>query len=233
MGNNVAVNGTGMDLHPDAGSLSYELPLIQNDEPVSAAATPMAEGGNSGGGAMGWLMMLLLAPLVLVRKSTGRAGQLLTVVVSALVISACSDSSVSNSVTATGPTNNPSFVTLPTASAPSSNASFSLQVAAALAAEEIQSAATGTANVRLNRHSGLLQGAIRHGVSDATHAVIYDDTTGQGIVLLGKSDENLFRVPAGTRLSATQIDAFEAGSLFVMIHSQTYPEGEIQAQLVE
>lgn len=240
-GNNVAVNGTGMDLHPDTGSLAYDVPLVQGDDvPVSAAAKPMVDGGNGGGGVVGWLLILLLAPLMLARKlpcamnknSTRRVAYLIAAAASMVVVSACSDSTGLNTTT-NGPTNNPSFVTLPTASAPSSNASFSLQVAAALSAEEGQSAASGTANVNLNRHSGLLEGAIRHSVIDATHAVIYDDTTGQGIVLLGKADANLYRIPSGTRLTAQQLDAFEAGNLFVVIHSQTYPKGEIRAQLVE
>jgi len=252
-GENVAVGGNGTDLHPDTESLAFALSSLQNDdveiaqsevsEPDSAAAKPaQAIGEIGGGGAMGWQGLLLLAPFTLWCKALGRRSarrrrsvlKVTSVLTSVVLIAACSDGvelDGGGGTTGQVPNNNPSFVSIPSPSAPSSNASFNLQIAAALSDDAANSAATGSANVTLNRHTGALQGSIRHSVADATHAVVYHSGTGEGIVLLGKAEPNLFRIPAGTRLNDQQITAFEQGELSVRIHSQAYPKGEIQALL--
>jgi len=205
-------------------------------EATLAAAMPIKETQTGGSGSMG-LLTLLLAPLMLLRRANRTiAARVSAVMGVAILLTACGGrGTLSNGSGAASnqstPNNNPSFASIPSADAPNSNASFSLQIAAALSDETDESNASGTVNVTLNRHNGLLQGAIRHGVVDATHAVIYHETTGEGVVFLGKADANLFRVPAGTRLTADQINAFEAGDLFAMIHSEAYPKGEIQADL--
>jgi len=203
-------------------------------EPAISAAKP----ASNGGGSISVFGLLLLAPLMLLRRAVKRRSALkISATLAALaVLTACSDGiQVSggngNGNVTNAPNNNPSFASIPSPSAPSSNASFSLQIAAALADEDANSAATGSANVTLNRHTGALQGSIRHGVADATHAVIYHNGSGEGIVLLGKADSNLFRIPAGTKLNREQIAAFQRGDLFVMIHSVAFPKGEISAQL--
>ncbi len=255
-GENVAVGGSGIDLHPDNGVLDYQVPAaVQNDQPVLAAAQDA--GSESGGGSFG-LLALLFAPLYMLRR---RLSQVLMLVAVGTLLTACGDTTkVSDPAGATPlpgggttqpgtgtpqpgestPSNNPSFASLPSAELPNANASFTVQVAASLDGTQVvpiaESGHSGTATVTLNKHTGDLQGSVHHGVTDATNAVIYQAAAGRNgpaVVVLGKTTDQVFSVPAGTRLTQEQIAALNNGEMYITIHSASYPGGAIRAQLSE
>ncbi len=246
-GENVAIGGSAVDLHPDTGALDYQVPATtQNDEPVIAAA--QSAGAQSGGGSFG-IMGVLLAPWLLLRR---RIRQATALVAAAMVLVACGDTTkVADPVAGTpqpgdntpqpggsAPNNNPSFASLPSAELPSANASFTAQVAASLDGTQVvpsaESGHSGTATLTLNKHTGDLQGSVRHGVTDASSAVIYHAAAGRNgpaILMLGRTTDQVFSVPAGTRLTEEQVAAFENGELYVTIHSAAFPAGALRAQL--
>ena len=66
-----------------------------------------------------------------------------------------------------------------------------------------------------------------------TAAHIHEGAAGKNgpvIIPLTKSGDT-YTVPAGTKLSATQLNEFKAGNLYVNVHSDANKGGEIRAQL--
>lgn len=55
--------------------------------------------------------------------------------------------------------------------------------------------------------------------------------TNGGVVIPLEKNGDVFSVPAGIKLTEAQFAAYRAGNLYVNVHSSTYPEGEIRAQL--
>ena len=54
---------------------------------------------------------------------------------------------------------------------------------------------------------------------------------GPPIIKLENAGNGTWKVPAGSKLTSEQISAFNAGKLYVNIHSATHKEGEIRAPL--
>jgi hypothetical protein len=54
---------------------------------------------------------------------------------------------------------------------------------------------------------------------------------GPVIVPLVRTDVNVWSVPAGAMLTEAQYTAHRAGTLYVNVHSTTYPNGEIRGQI--
>ena len=66
-----------------------------------------------------------------------------------------------------------------------------------------------------------------------TAAHIHEGAAGKNgpvIIPLTKSGDT-YSVPAGTKLSASQLTEFKAGNLYVNVHSDANKGGEIRAQL--
>jgi len=54
---------------------------------------------------------------------------------------------------------------------------------------------------------------------------------GPVIVPLTKSGDNMWSVPAGSKLTPEQLKSYEAGDLYVNVHTETNKGGEVRAQL--
>jgi hypothetical protein len=67
-----------------------------------------------------------------------------------------------------------------------------------------------------------------------TEAHIHEGSAGRNgppIITLKRGLDNIYAVPAGSRLTATQYASFTAGKLYVNVRSARFPDGEIRAQL--
>lgn len=68
----------------------------------------------------------------------------------------------------------------------------------------------------------------------ATAAHIHDGAAGQNgpvIIPLTRGGDDSWMVPADAKLTDAQYADFQAGKLYVNVHTQHYPGGEIRAQL--
>lgn len=54
---------------------------------------------------------------------------------------------------------------------------------------------------------------------------------GPAIIMLEKTSDTIWTVPRGAMLSQAQYVAWKAGNLYVNVASESFPEGEIRAQL--
>jgi hypothetical protein len=54
---------------------------------------------------------------------------------------------------------------------------------------------------------------------------------GPAIIPMVKTSDNTYTIPAGTMLTESQYAAYQAGNLYVNVHSPSHPEGEVRAQL--
>jgi hypothetical protein len=118
----------------------------------------------------------------------------------------------------------------------SAGAAFAADTLALSGAHEVPantSAATGTGSITVAADKSV-SGSVTVTGMTPTAAHIHEAAPGKNggvIVPLAKEGENTFKVPAGTKLSDAQYAAYQAGNLYVNVHSKANPGGEVRAQL--
>jgi hypothetical protein len=103
----------------------------------------------------------------------------------------------------------------------------------------VATAGTGSAVLSVNFATGELSGTVSFsGLSSvATAAHIHEGAAGvNGLIIIPLTGgigltSGMWTVPAGTVLTALQLNALQAGGLYVQIHTLIFPAGEIRGQL--
>ncbi|MBS1130610.1 MAG: hypothetical protein H6R16_1612 [Proteobacteria bacterium] len=110
---------------------------------------------------------------------------------------------------------------------------ISISLTGAAEVPPVTTTATGMVNINVlpNR---TVSGSIDTKGMVPTMAHIHEGAVGKNgppIITLIRKDDNAFTVPADTKFSEAQYTSYLAGNLYVNVHSQAYPNGEIRAQL--
>lgn len=98
----------------------------------------------------------------------------------------------------------------------------------------VKTSASGSGNIMVAA-DGAVSGSVTTTGLMGTAAHIHQGAAGKNgpvIVPLTKSaDGNTWSVPAGSKLNADQLKAYQAGELYVNVHTEANKGGEIRAQL--
>jgi hypothetical protein len=97
----------------------------------------------------------------------------------------------------------------------------------------VTTSASGTGTISVGDDKSVSGSIMVKGIN-ATAAHIHEAAKGKNgpvIVPLTKSGDNTFSVAAGAKLTDAQMQALQAGNLYVNVHSAANPNGEIRAQL--
>lgn len=97
----------------------------------------------------------------------------------------------------------------------------------------VSTSAKGTSYIAVAA-DGAVAGNVKTTGLVATMAHIHMGPAGQNgpvIVTLTRAGDDGWNVPSGAQLTAAQLAAYKAGSLYVNVHSDAYKGGEIRAQL--
>lgn len=110
---------------------------------------------------------------------------------------------------------------------------ISISLTGAAEVPPVTTEATGMVNISVlpNR---TVSGSIDTKGMVPTMAHIHEGAVGMNgpsIITLIKKDDKVFTVPADAKLSEDQYTSYLAGKLYVNVHSQAFPNGEIRAQL--
>jgi hypothetical protein len=91
--------------------------------------------------------------------------------------------------------------------------------------------ANGTITVRSDRS---VSGSVTTSGISGTGAHIHEAAAGKNgpvVIPLTKTSDGVWSVPAGAKLTDAQYKSYEAGDLYVNVHSDAYKNGEIRAQM--
>lgn len=97
----------------------------------------------------------------------------------------------------------------------------------------VSTGATGTGSLTVNPSTGDVSGSITLDALAATVAHVHEAPAGTDappLIALTQAS-NVWSVPAGTRLTASQLASFNAGNLYFNAHSAANPNGEIRGQI--
>ena len=97
----------------------------------------------------------------------------------------------------------------------------------------VSTSAAGTSMIRV-APDRTVSGKVTISGVNATAAHIHEapkGSNGPAILPLTKTSDSTFVVPPGARLTEDQYASYRAGNLYVNVHSNRYPGGEIRAQL--
>jgi len=97
----------------------------------------------------------------------------------------------------------------------------------------VMTSAAGSGTITVNADMSVSGSVTTSGVA-GTMAHIHNAAAGKNgpvIIPLTKSGDNTWSVPAGAKLTDAQYKAYEAGDLYVNVHSAAHKGGEVRGQL--
>ena len=97
----------------------------------------------------------------------------------------------------------------------------------------VTTAAKGTGTISIAADHSVTGTITTSGIT-GTMAHIHEAPVGKNgppVITLTKGANNTWSVPAGAKLTDTQYQSFQAGNLYVNVHSDDHKGGEIRAQL--
>ena len=97
----------------------------------------------------------------------------------------------------------------------------------------VSSAASGNGSISVGADRSVSGSVTTSGISGIS-AHIHEAAAGKNgpvLIPLTKTSEGVWAVPAGAKLTDAQYKSYEAGDLYVNVHSDAYKGGEIRAQL--
>jgi hypothetical protein len=97
----------------------------------------------------------------------------------------------------------------------------------------VTTAAAGTGTISVSADKSVSGSVTTTGVA-GTMAHIHDGAPGKNgpvVIPLSKSGDGTWSVPAGAKLTDAQYKSFEAGNLYVNVHSAAHGGGEVRGQI--
>lgn len=97
----------------------------------------------------------------------------------------------------------------------------------------VQTSATGSGTITVEDDKSV-KGTITTTDIKGTGAHIHEGAVGKNgpdIITLKKTSDSEWSVPSNAKLTDAQYDAYKAGNLYVNIHSEAHPSGELRGQL--
>jgi hypothetical protein len=98
----------------------------------------------------------------------------------------------------------------------------------------VHTSATGSGQISVSADRSISGSVTTSGV-EGMAAHIHDAAPGKNgpvVVPLKKVSEGVWSVPEGARLSDSQYMSYQAGNLYINVHSATNPGGEIRGQII-
>jgi len=108
-----------------------------------------------------------------------------------------------------------------------------LKLSGAQEVPPVQTSASGSGSITVAA-DGAVAGSVKTTGVNGTMAHIHMAAAGKNgpvIVPLNKAGDGVWAVPAGAKLTPEQLKAYQAGELYVNVHSDANKGGEIRAQL--
>jgi hypothetical protein len=97
----------------------------------------------------------------------------------------------------------------------------------------VSSTASGSGAITVGSDRSVSGSVTTSGIS-GTGAHIHEAAAGKNgpvVIPLTKTSDGVWSVPAGAKLTDAQYKSYEAGGLYVNVHSDAYKSGEIRAQM--
>lgn len=108
-----------------------------------------------------------------------------------------------------------------------------LKLSGAQEVPPVTTSASGTGDITVAK-DGAVSGSVKTTDLEGTMAHIHVGAMGKNgpvIIPLTKTGDGVWSVPAGAKLNAEQMKAYEAGDLYVNVHSDAHKGGEVRAQM--
>ena len=97
----------------------------------------------------------------------------------------------------------------------------------------VQTSAVGHGTVTVEDDKSI-KGKVMTSNIKGTGAHVHEAQVGKNgpdIITLNKTSDNEWSIPVGAKLTDAQYDAFKAGGLYIIVHSDAHQSGEIRGQL--